>query len=70
MGALALVQPKGDSRRAVTYPVILVHDYLKDETLLLSQTTATFCDGFSSAMPEAVVDLKTFTGQGASTDAK
>lgn len=70
MGALGLVQPKGDSRRAVTYPVILVHDYLKDETLLISQTAATFCDGFSPAIPEAGFDLRSFTGQGASAEAK
>ncbi|NDC38712.1 MAG: DUF1329 domain-containing protein [Proteobacteria bacterium] len=69
MGALGLVQPKGDSRRAVTYPVMLVHDYLKDETLLLSQTAANFCDGFTAAIPATDFDIRTFVGQGAAAPA-
>jgi hypothetical protein len=70
MGSLALVQSSADPRRIVRYPIILVHDYLKDETLLLSQSSGTFCDGFSAAIPETALDLRGFTGQAAAPTAE
>lgn len=63
LSSLGLGGSSSDPRRVIIYPITIIHDYLKDETVLLRQITGAFCDGFSEQLPEANFDFRTFAGQ-------
>ena len=63
MGALAFAA-QNDARRTAVYPIVLVHDYLKDETALLRETEGVFCDTLGATVPADRFDIKTFIAGG------
>ena len=63
LSSLGIGEAKNEPRRAIMYPLTIVHDYRKDETILLRQTSGLFCDRFSDVLPEINFDLRTFAGQ-------
>ena len=62
MGSLGFAEVKGADRRAVVYPLTLVHDYLKDETVLMKFSGAVFCDKLGGDIPDSIFDAKVFSG--------